>query len=57
MSWLLVVYESVGGNILGFFLAILMNFSRMCLREQIFRVLLELFISEVTAESNVLGSF
>ena len=29
----------------------------MCLRDQIFRVLSEHFIAEVTAESNVLGSF
>ena len=43
----------------GYFI---INFSRMCLRDQLFRVLLEHFISEVvpaqvTAGSNILGSF
>ena len=37
----------MGGNILGFFSGyFIINFSRMCLRDQIFHVLLEHLISE-----------
>ena len=44
----LFAQESAGGNILGFFSGyFIINFSRMCLRDQIFPVLLEHFISEV----------
>ena len=52
--------ESAGGNILGFFWVFFMNLSRMCLRDQIFRVLLEHYFwscAQVTAGSIVLGSF
>ena len=40
--------ESAGGNILGFFSGyFIIKFWRMCLRDQIFRVLLGHFIPEV----------
>ena len=41
-------HESAAGNILGFFLSkyFIINNLRICLRDQIFRALLERFISE-----------